>query len=142
MKSGTFTRDELVSQIQTFVAAIETTKSSNQQWRQDIQNERALELVVKPLRAGVQGIVQTRFGKDGIALLQFGFQPAKVVQRTAQSKVLSAAKAKATREARGTTSKKAKAGVKGSVTSVTVGTPAPQASAESSATPVTPTPQH
>jgi hypothetical protein len=138
MKSGTFTRDELVSQIQAFVAAIEKTKSSNQQWRQDVQAERALELVVQPLRVGVRAIVQTRFGKDGVQLLQFGFQPAKVVQRSAESLVLSQARAKATRAARGTASKKAKADIKGSVTTVTVGTPAPQAAQASAAAPATP----
>jgi hypothetical protein len=141
MKSGTFTRDELVSQIQSFVAAIEKTKSSNQQWRQDVQAERALELVVQPLRVGVRAIVQTRFGKDGVQLLQFGFQPAKVVQRSAESLVLSQAKAKATRALRGTASKKAKAGLKGTVTTVTVGTPAPQEGAPAPATPAaTPAP--
>lgn len=127
MKSGTYTRDDLVTKFQTFVAAIETTKSSNQQWRQNIQAERSLELEVQPLRVGVRAVAQTRFGKDGAQLLQFGFQPAKVAVRTPASKVLAAAKSKATREARGTQGKKEKAKLQGTVTTVTVGTPAPQA---------------
>ncbi len=55
--------------------------------------------------------------------------------RTAESLVLSQAKAKATRALRGTTSKKAKAGLKGTVTTVTVGMPAPQEAVPSPATP-------
>ena len=133
MKSGTYTRDDLVTKFQTFVAAIEATKSSNQQWRQDIQAERSLELEVQPLRVGVRAVAQTRFGKDGTQLLQFGFQPAKVTARTPASKVLAAAKAKATRTARGTLGKKEKAKLQGTVTTVTVGTPAPQAGAGATA---------
>jgi hypothetical protein len=133
MKSGTYTRDDLVTKFQTFVAALETTKSSNQQWRQNIQAERSLELEVEPLRVGVRAVAQTRFGKDGTQLLQFGFTPAKARVQTPASKVLAAAKARATREARGTLSKKEKAALKGTVTSVTVGTPAPQAGGSTSA---------
>jgi hypothetical protein len=127
MKSGTYTRDDLVTKFQTFVAALETTKSSNQQWRQDVQTERLLELEVTPLRVGVRAVAQTRFGKDGTQLLQFGFQPAKVPVHSPASRVLAAAKAKATRAVRGTVGKKEKAKLQGTVTTVTVGTPAPQA---------------
>ncbi len=127
MKSGTYTRDDLVLKFQAFVASLETTKNSNRQWRQDIQAERALELEVTPLRVGVRAVAQTRFGKDGTQLIQFGFQPAKVRVQTPASKVLAAAKAKATREARGTLTKKEKAALQGTVTTVTVGKPAPQA---------------
>jgi len=100
MKAGTFTRDELVDQFQGFVAAAEKTKADNQVWRQDVQSERELQLTVQPLRAGVRGIVQARFGKGGAQLLQFGFPPAKPAVRTAASKLLAAQKAAATREAR------------------------------------------
>ncbi len=146
MKSGTYTRDDLVLKFQTFVAAIESTKSLYLQWRQGIQAERELELEVTPLRVGVRAVAQTRFGKDGTQLLQFGFQLAKVPVHTPASRVLAAAKAKATREARGTLTKKEKAALKGTVTTVTVGTPAPQAGSSSSA-PVAPVttatpPQH
>jgi hypothetical protein len=137
MKSGTFTRDELITQFQTFVVAIESTKASYQQWRGDIQAERALELVVAPLRVGVRGMAQARFGKDGVQLLQFGFTPAKVVQRTAESKVLAAARAKATRAARGTKGSKQKLEVQGTVTTVTIGKPAP--SVQAASVPATPT---
>src|ERR1700677_292235 len=100
MKSGTYTRDDLVTKFQALVAAIQSTNSNYQQWRQGIQAERSLELEVEPLRVGVRAVAQTRFGKDGTQLLQFGFQPAKVRVQTPASKVLAAAKAKATREAR------------------------------------------
>jgi hypothetical protein len=143
MKSGTYTRDDLVTKFQTFVAAIESTKGVYQQWRQIIQAERSLELEVQPLRVGVRAVAQTRFGKDGAQLLQFGFQPAKVTVRTPASKVLAAAKAKATRKARGTLSKKEKADIHGTVTTVIVGAPAPATPAVAApAAPVTSVPQH
>jgi len=138
MKSGTYTRDDLVTKFQTLVAALESTKSNYQQWRQGIQAERSLELEVEPLRVGVRAVAQTRFGKDGTQLLQFGFPLAKVPVHTPASKVLAAAKAKATREVRGTLTKKEKAALKGTVTTVTVGTPAPQAAGNSSSAPVAP----
>ena len=134
MKSGTYTRDDLVTKFQTLVAALESTKSNYQQWRQGIQAERSLELEVEPLRVGVRAVAQTRFGKDGTQLLQFGFQPARVPVHTPASRVLAAAKAKATREARGTLGKKEKAKLHGTVTTVTVGTPAPQSGGGDGAT--------
>ncbi len=137
MKSGTYSRDELVTKFKSFVAEIESTKSLYLQWRQGIQVERALELEVAPLRVGVRAVAQTRFGKDGTQLLQFGFTPAKVRVQTPASKVLAAAKARATRKARGTLTKKEKAALQGTVTSVTVGTPAPQAG-DSTSAPVAP----
>jgi hypothetical protein len=128
MKSGTYTRDQLIARIQSFVAALETTKGSYQQWRSDVQAERELEQAVAPLRAGVRGIVQTRFGKDGTQLLQFGFAPAKVATRTPATKVLAAAKGKATRALRGTKGSKQKSTVKATVMSVTVTGPAAETS--------------
>ena len=138
MKSGTYTRDELVTKFQTFVAEIESTKSLYLQWRQGVQAERSLELEVTPLRVGVRAVAQTRFGKDGTQLLQFGFQPAKVPVHTPASRVLAAAKAKATRALRGTQGKKEKAKLQGTVTTMTVGTPAPEPATSAPATPAAP----
>jgi hypothetical protein len=129
IQSVTYTRDELITRFQAFIAAVEQTSSGYQQWRQDVQSERALELGVAPLRVGVRGIVQTRFGKQGLQLLQFGFQPAKVAVRTPASLVLASAKAKATRQARGTQSPKQKQAIHGTVTTVTVGSSDPPTAA-------------
>ena len=93
MSDGTYTRDQLIARFQAFVAAVEQTKSDYQIWRTDVAGELALLSQVKPLRAGVRGIVQARFGKQGPQVLQFGFTPVKIAVRTAASKALAAEKA-------------------------------------------------
>jgi hypothetical protein len=113
MKTGTYTRDELVTQFQGFVAAAENTKSTNQAWRASVQTERELETEVRTLRQGVRGIAQARFGAEGAQLLQLGFPPAKTVKKTAASKAEAVVKSKATRVARGTKGKKQKLDITG-----------------------------
>jgi hypothetical protein len=113
MKTGTYTRDELVTQFQGFVGAAENTKSTNQAWRASVQIERELEASVRTLRQGVRGIAQARFGADGAQLMQLGFAPAKAVKKTAASKAEAVVKSKATRVARGTKGKKQKLAVTG-----------------------------
>jgi hypothetical protein len=132
MPDGTYTRDQLIARFQAFVSAVERTKSDYQSWRTDVASEQALLIQVKPLRAGVRGIVQARFGKQGPQVLQFGFTPVKTPVRTAASKALAAQKAAATRKARGTVGKKAKAAIQGTVPA----TPAP--AAEPAPAPATP----
>jgi hypothetical protein len=53
----------------------------------------------------VKSVLVGRFGKSGTQLATFGFDPAKLVVRTTASKTAAVAKAKATREARGTKKK-------------------------------------
>jgi hypothetical protein len=133
MSDGTYTRDQLIARFQAFVSAAEHTKSDYQTWRTDVASEQALLTQVLPLRAGVRGIVQARFGKQGPQVLQFGFTPAKTPVRTAASKALAAQKGAATRKARGTLSKKEKAAIHGTVPTVTAGAPAPQAGSSTTA---------
>jgi len=116
MSDGSYTRDQLVARFQSFVASVEQTKSSYQTWRTYVAAEHALELQVQPLRTGVRGIVQARFGNRGAQVLQFGFTPVKVAVRTAESKALAAKKAEATRLARGTVGKKKRATITGATT--------------------------
>ncbi|HEY8041840.1 MAG TPA: hypothetical protein VIF15_18680 [Polyangiaceae bacterium] len=68
--------------------------------------------------------VRLTFGNQADALADFGLAPPKArVPMTAEQKAVAAAKRDATRKARGTTSKKAKKGVKGNVTAKLVVTP-------------------
>jgi hypothetical protein len=133
MSDGTYTRDQLIARFQAFVAAVEQTKSDYQIWRTDVAGEQVLLTQVKPLRAGVRGIVQARFGKQGPQVLQFGFTPVKTPVRTAASKALAAEKAAATRKARGTVGKKAKSAIQGTVPAVPTVAPAPQAGSSTTA---------
>jgi len=137
MSDGTFTRDQLIARFHEFVSAVEQTKSDYQIWRTDVASEQALLTQVKPLRAGVRGIVQARFSKQGPQVLQFGFTPVKTAVRSAASKALAAEKAAATRKARGTVGKTAKAAIHGTVPAVPAVAPAPQAGSSTTA-PVAP----
>jgi hypothetical protein len=128
LKSGTLTRDEVVTEVQQFITAAENTKTSNKAWRADVQTERAVLSQVAPIRKGVRGIVEAKFGEDGIELLNFGFEPRKPPVKTAASKAGAAVKAKATREARGTKGSVQKKDIHGTV-------PAAPTTTEASAAP-------
>jgi predicted RNA-binding Zn ribbon-like protein len=138
MADGTYTRDQLIARFQAFVSAVEQTKGDYQIWRTDVASEQALLTQVRPLRAGVRGIVQARFGKQGPQVLQFGFTPVKTAVRTAASKALAAQKAAATRKARGTVGKKAKSDIHGTVPTAPAAAPAAPAPAEPAPAPATP----
>jgi hypothetical protein len=134
LDSGTETCAELIVELQAYVNAAETTKASNKAWRTDVQAEKQVLAEVAPKRAALFTALQSRFGKSGVQLLQFGFTPYKPRKVTAAALVGGQAKAKATREARGTSGKKQKLDVSGDVTGVTI-TPVTSA-ATSAAAPV------
>jgi hypothetical protein len=134
LASGNLTRDQLIAQFQGFVTSAENTKSSNQAWRADVQAERAEAAQVAPLRAGVKSILQAKLGRSSAQLLTYGFNPAKIPVRTPAEKTAAAAKAKATRAARGTKGSQQKLQVTGNVTGVVItpmvaGAPVPAAQA-------------
>ena len=114
------TRDQLIARFQQFVAAAEATKSSNAVWRSDVQAERAMELMVAPVRAGLKSILQGKFGKSGTQLLKFGITPLKVSPKTTAVKTAAVAKAQATRAARGTKGSVQKKEIVGNVTGVVI----------------------
>lgn len=120
LSAGTLTRDQLVAEFQQFITAAETTKASNKAWRGDVQAERATLAQVEPLRQGVRSIVEGRFGKAGIQLLDFGFAPRKPTVKSAASKAGAVVKLKATRQARGTKGTVQREAVTGNVVGVTI----------------------
>ncbi len=65
--------------------------------------------------AALQPYVLQRFGATSTEAHDFGFTPRKVTDKTAVSKAKAVALSKATREARGTMGKKAKQGIKGTL---------------------------
>jgi hypothetical protein len=140
MSDGTYTRDELIARFQGFVTACENTKSANQAWRTQAAAEQTLLGEVRPLRSGVRGIVQARFGKKGPQVLQFGFTPAKTPVGTVASKAAAAAKAAATRKARGTVSKKVKATITGASAAAAAAANATAPSPTATPTPASPSP--
>jgi hypothetical protein len=133
MRSGTFKRDELVGQFQTFVGLAEKTKQAHLAWRDAVQAEHECELEVRSLRQGVRGIVTVRFGKDGTQLMQFGFTLGKQSKKTAATKAEAVTKTKATRVARGIKGKKQRKAIKAPVAAV----PSPGQTASAAGSPAT-----
>ncbi len=136
---GDITCDELVVQIKQYLQAAASTAQSYQQWRTDVQTERALEAALKPRREGMKGIVEAKLGKSSPQLPMFGFAPQKVAQRSATTIAKATVKAKATRAARGTVGKKQKLAITGNVTDVTI-TPVTSTASEGAQAPSTPAP--
>jgi hypothetical protein len=150
INGGTLTRDEVVAQLNAFIAEVEATKTTRQQWLNAVQAERAALLAITPLRQSLHAIVQARLGgKDATGLVAFGFNPAKITKKTVTSKATAAAKTAATRKARNTLGKVQKQALKGDVVGITVTpliasppTPAPKESSSAPTAPsnATPTP--
>jgi hypothetical protein len=134
---GDFTRDELVAQFQQFVQAMQATNAAHQAWLNAVQNERAFEASVSPLREGVHGIVVAKLGKSSPQLTGYGFAPRKIAQPKALTKAASQVKAEATRKARGTVGKKQKLTISGNVTGVTI-TPITATQPQTATDPATP----
>jgi hypothetical protein len=133
---GNFTRDELVAQFQQYAQAAQATSTAYQAWRSAVQNERAIEASISPLREGVRNIVVAKLGKSSPQLTGYGFSPRKVAQTKALTKAASQVKAEATRKARGTVGKKQRLTISGNVTGVTI-TPITSAPSTEPAAPAT-----
>jgi hypothetical protein len=112
-------------QLQGFLNAHAAVLSAHQNVQAMVAAENALLDALDGLLLGLVAFLRGQFGKDPVALGDFGLKPAKArAPRTAEQKAAAAAKAKATRAARGTTSKKAKEAIKGNVTVALTVTPA------------------
>jgi hypothetical protein len=120
LPTGNETRDEVIADLQKFVQATEDTKVAYLAWRAAVQNERTIELALRPEKQAVQSVVVGRFGKTSTTLLTFGIQPKVPVVRTVAAKAESVAKGDATRKARGTKGSKQKLDVVGNVTGVVI----------------------
>jgi hypothetical protein len=115
MTSGDYTRDELITEVQSFVTACQNTKASYQQWRANVQTERAMEANASEIRTGVKGITQARFGAQGAQNLQFGFSLPKPRTKSAETKAAAVVKGLATRKKRNTLGSVQKKDIKSNV---------------------------
>ncbi len=120
LPTGDETRDAVIADLQKFVQAAEDTKAAYLAWRDAVQNERAIELALRPEKQAVQSVVVGRFGRASTTLLKFGIQPRVPVVRTVAEKAEANAKGEATRKARGTKGSKEKLAVSGNVTGVVI----------------------
>ena len=137
-EGGTHTVDEVTNAMQAFLDHRKAVDNARAAAQVVYDAETAASPALLALIAGFTKFARTMFGTTADALADLDLEPPKVpAPRTAAEKAISAAKGKATRQARGTTSAKQKKSVKGNVTAVLVVTPATPAPA---AAPVSPAP--
>ena len=117
--NSVFTTTSLVQLIQTLIVSIQSVNTAQASAKVAVSNMRATNAKVGPVIRDLQSTLVTRFGNASDILALFDLEPHKAPRpRTAEQLAAAKAKAKATREARGTTSKKQKLTVKGNVAGV------------------------
>ncbi len=141
--STTYTSASLVQVLQGLVSAMLARNAAETGAKDALTAEQETQTQIGPIVRAYERLVLAAFASATQTLADFGLTPPKArTPLTAQQLAARAAKAKATRTARGTTSKKKKLAVKGDVTGVVV-TPitAPTAATPAApAPPVTPAP--
>jgi hypothetical protein len=138
-----FTTASLVQLFQSLIAAMTALSAAQASAKDAGAALTDLEAKVNPVIRLFQRFVVSTFGAAATELADFGMQPEKArTPLTTEQRAAAKAKAKATREARGTTGKKAKLAVKGDVIGVEV-TPitAPKVAPAPAAATTSPSPQ-
>ena len=119
--STVYTTPALVTALQGTVATLTALAAAHAALKVALAAWDAEEAKMGPVVLALRRTLQSMYANAPDTLLVFGLEPRKVpAPRTAAQKAASAAKAKATRIARGTTSKKQKLTVSGNVTGVTI----------------------
>jgi hypothetical protein len=142
-----YTTASLVTLLQSVADAITALNAAQLAAKHALTTLQGIEAQVEPVIQVYGRFVQATFANTAPALADFGLEPRKVpTPLTSEEKAAAAAKAKATRLARGTTSKKQKLTVTGNVTGITVTpitapTAAPPAAPVIPVTPATPSAQ-
>ncbi len=135
----TYTTAALVQLLQGLAAAMTATNVAQAGAKDTLAAEQGTETTVGPVMQAYERFLRAAF-TNAQALADFGLTPPKArTPMTAAQLAARAAKAVATREARGTTSKKQKLTVKGNVTGVNV-TPITAPTSAPPAAPVPPVP--
>jgi hypothetical protein len=117
----TYTTASIIQALQVLENAMLARNAAETGAKDALKAELAAQTQVGPIIAAYQRLVLAAFANATQTLADFGLTPPKArTPMTAAQLAARAAKAKATRVARGTTSKKKKLAVKGDVTGVTV----------------------
>ncbi len=112
---------QVVSLINVILAAMAASTQARGAWTEALAQEKEAIARNGPLVRGVRAAIAEAFVNSPGTLVALDVQPRKAPRPlTAEARLVAKAKAKATREARGTTSKKQKAKITGNVTGVTV----------------------
>ncbi|HEY1695391.1 MAG TPA: hypothetical protein VGG39_24650 [Polyangiaceae bacterium] len=121
LRNVTYTTDEIVALFEELVAAILAVNAAQAAAADAVEGLRAVQAKVAPVFVALRQQLRMTFGTAVQMLWDFGLTPAKErTPPTTEQLVAATAKAAATREARGTRSKKANAAIFGNVTGVTV----------------------
>jgi hypothetical protein len=106
---------ELISLFQASVDAADTTDASERTYHDNVTSERQAEASLAPIRKALRTFLIARYGAASTKLKEFGVIPPKKKRKPDAATLAQAVQtAKATREARGTMGKRAKAKIKGS----------------------------
>jgi len=117
---STYTPADLVKLVQSRIDASGQSDATKATWHSSVLAGETLNTKLTPVLRALRQYVINVFGATSPVLADFGFVPPKSATRTPEQKAASAAKAKATRKARGTMGKKQKKAVKGDVTGIIV----------------------
>jgi hypothetical protein len=128
-----YTPTTLIALIQSRIAAVNAVAAARANWLDAVKTQDALDTQVHEAEMGLKHYVLNVFGKTSPLLADFGFSAPKVTKTTTETKQVAIQKGQATRVARGTASKKAKAKIKGTI-------PTPAQPASTTAPVTTPTP--
>ena len=138
----TFTTASLVQALQGLANAMTALNAAQKGAKDALTALQSTETTVDPTLRAFRKLVLAAFASSTQTLADFGLQPPKArTPLTSEQKAAAAAKMRATRKARGTTSKKQKLTVSGNVTGVDItpvtapASPTPQAPTAPTATP-------
>jgi hypothetical protein len=137
----TYTSASLIPVLQGLANAMLARNAAETGAKDALTAEQAAQAQIVPIMRAYERLVLAAFANATQTLADFGLTPLKArTPLTTQQLAVRAAKAKATRAARGTTSKKKKLAIKGNVTGVieTPVTAPPEAAPAAPAPPVTP----
>jgi hypothetical protein len=111
---------DIIALLLARIASAQTVESSRATWQTAVAADKSQRAKSKALVAGVRQTLHVMFAGSTSNLGDFGLTPHKAGVVSPETRVVAAAKAKATRQARHTTGKKAKQALKGDVTGVVV----------------------
>jgi hypothetical protein len=136
-----FTTASLVQTLQSLADVLTALNDAHASVKDGVAALRATEAKVSPVIRSYTSFLRATFSNATAQLDDFGLKPLKArAPLTTEKRVVAAAKRKATRTARGTTSKKQKLAVKGDVTGVIVTPVTAPSHASTAASPAAPAP--
>jgi hypothetical protein len=115
---STYTPADLVKLVQSRIDSAGVVAAANANRHATVVAHDALGTKLTPILRGLRQYVLNVFGETSPVLADFGFTPPKTATRTPEEKAAAAAKALATRKARGTMGSKQKKAVKGTTAPV------------------------